>query len=70
MSATIARHIAERMVRLREQQGLSQGALARKARMQRVSVSRIERGVHEPSLTTLERIAKALGVRLIVDFRK
>ena len=48
---------------------MSQQDVARKARLQRISVSRIERGVHEPSLTTLERIGKALGVRLVVDFK-
>jgi len=69
VSTTLTKALAGRLAKLREQRGMSQGDVARKARLQRVSVSRIERGVHEPSLTTLERIAKALGVRLVVDFK-
>ena len=69
MSTTLTKALAARLAELREQRGMSQEDVARKAKLQRVSVSRIERGVHEPSLTTLERIAKALGVRLVVDFK-
>jgi transcriptional regulator with XRE-family HTH domain len=69
VSTTLTKALAARLAKLREQRGMSQQDVARKARLQRVSVSRIERGVHEPSLTTLERIAKALGVRLVVDFK-
>lgn len=69
MSTTLTKAIAARLAEIRAQRGMSQEDVARKARLQRVSVSRIERGVHEPSLTTLERIARALGVRLVVDFK-
>jgi transcriptional regulator with XRE-family HTH domain len=69
VSTTLTKALAARLAELREQRSMSQQDVARKARLQRVSVSRIERGVHEPSLTTLERIAKALGVRLVIDFK-
>jgi transcriptional regulator with XRE-family HTH domain len=69
VSTTLTKAIAARLAEIRAQRGMSQEDVARKARLQRVSVSRIERGVHEPSLTTLERIARALGVRLVVDFK-
>lgn len=48
--------------RIREQKGLTQEALARKAKLHRVSVARIESQTMGPSLATLDRIAKALGV--------
>jgi transcriptional regulator with XRE-family HTH domain len=69
VSTALTKAIAARLVELREQRGMSQDEVAHKAKLQRVSVSRIERGVHEPSLTTLGRIAKALGVSLVVEFR-
>lgn len=50
--------------RLRERTRLSQSALARKAKVGRVTLNRIEAGTQAPTLETLARIAKALGVRL------
>ena len=50
--------------RLREARGLSQEALARKAGLARLTVIRIETGSQSPTLDSLERVAKALGVRL------
>lgn len=69
MSTRLTRTIAARLAEIRARKGLSQEALARKAKLQRVSVGRIELGVHEPSITTLEKLAKALGVRLVIDFK-
>jgi transcriptional regulator with XRE-family HTH domain len=48
----------------RERAGLSQSALARKAKVGRVTLNRLEAGTQAPTLETLTRIAKALGVRL------
>ncbi|HAM57733.1 MAG TPA: XRE family transcriptional regulator [Candidatus Rokubacteria bacterium] len=53
------------MAELRDQRGLSQEALAQKARINRVTLARLERAMHPPTLDTLERIARALGVRLV-----
>jgi transcriptional regulator with XRE-family HTH domain len=50
--------------RLREARDLSQEALARKAGLARLTVIRIETGSQSPTLDSLERVAKALGVRL------
>ena len=50
--------------RLREKRQLSQSELARKAKVGRVTLNRIESGSQDPTLGTLERLAKALGVRL------
>lgn len=53
---------AIRVVRLRS--GLSQEALADRADLDRTYVSGVERGVRNPSLLTLKRIATALDTPL------
>jgi transcriptional regulator with XRE-family HTH domain len=46
----------------REAKGLSQEKLAEKAELDRTYISGIERGVRNPGLLSLVRLAKALGV--------
>ena len=46
----------------RERRGLSQEALGFEADLDRTYVSGIERGVRNPTATSIRRIAKALGV--------
>ena len=48
--------------RFREAKGLSQDALARKARITREYVNKLEAGRYDPTVGVLKRIAKALGV--------
>jgi transcriptional regulator with XRE-family HTH domain len=47
--------------KLRAEKGLSQEALAEKADLDPTYISGIERGVRNPSLLSIVRIAKALG---------
>lgn len=49
--------------RLREQLGLSQEQLAFDADMHRTYISGIERGVRNPTVTVLERLAMALKTK-------
>lgn len=49
--------------RLREQLGLSQEQLAFDADMHRTYISGIERGVRNPTVTVLERLATALKTK-------
>ena len=49
---------------LREQTGLSQEALALNAGIDRTYVSGIERGVRNPSLKSMQRLAAELGITL------
>lgn len=49
--------------KLREEQGLSQEAFAEEAGLHRTYVSDIERGVRNPTIVVVEKIARALGVR-------
>ena len=48
--------------RLRTKRGLSQQGLAEKSGLSREYVARLETGRHNPSLATLQKMAKALGV--------
>ena len=49
----------------RERAGLSQEALADAAALDRTYVSGIERGRRNPTVVVLERVADALGVRIV-----
>jgi transcriptional regulator with XRE-family HTH domain len=53
----------------RERVGMSQAELAKRSRLSRGYLIRLEAGRQDPTLGTLERLAKALGVkvRALVD---
>ena len=57
--------VARNVRRLRVTVGLSQEALAVDAGLDRTYVSRIERNLENPTVDTLEKVAKALGVDLV-----
>jgi transcriptional regulator with XRE-family HTH domain len=46
----------------REKRGLTQEGLARRAWIHRVTLANIERGAEQPTVDTLQRIARALRV--------
>ena len=50
----------------RESAGLTQEELARRLRTQKTAISRIENHAEDIKLSTLERVASALGKRLKV----
>ena len=54
--------IAKQLRQLRESKGLSQGDIERASGLLRSYISRVEGGYTAPSLSTLEKFAKALGV--------
>lgn len=54
--------VAWNLRRLRVKRGMSQEALAVDAGVDRSYVGRIERGVENPTVETLDRLAKALEV--------
>src|SRR5205814_9171448 len=54
--------IGKRLRVMREAEGLSQGDIERRSGLLRSYISRVEGGYTAPSLTTLEKFAKALGV--------
>ena len=53
---------AEQLRTHREAAGLSQYALAKKSGLSKQAMSRLEMGEREPSWTTVQLLAKALGV--------
>jgi transcriptional regulator with XRE-family HTH domain len=57
-----SRQMGKRLKQLREAKHLSQAALAKRARLSREYVLRLEAGQQDPSLSTLTALAKALGV--------
>ena len=52
----------KRMRELREREGLSQDALSDRAKLHRSIIGRLERGAHQPTLSTALAVAKGLGV--------
>lgn len=59
-----ARQMGKRLKKLREAKGMSQAALAKDAEISRGYLIRLEAGQQDPTLGTLERLAKALRVPL------
>jgi transcriptional regulator with XRE-family HTH domain len=57
-------NFAMRLKRLRERKGLTQEELAEKAGLSRGYVSRLEIGRHDPPLSLVRKLAKALRVRV------
>jgi transcriptional regulator with XRE-family HTH domain len=62
--ASATQRAAARIIELRQRRGLSQEALAKKTGLNRVTLARLERAMHPPNLDTLDRIARALRVKL------
>jgi transcriptional regulator with XRE-family HTH domain len=60
--------VARNLRRLRVAAGVSQEALAVDAGVDRTYVSRLERGLENPSVAVLERLAKAMRVRIVEFF--
>jgi transcriptional regulator with XRE-family HTH domain len=58
----VTERLATRLKQLRRRRGLTQAALAFRARLSPGYVARLEIGRHDPSLSTLRKLAKALGV--------
>jgi len=60
----VRQRLATNMKRLRKERGWSQEALADEAGLDRTYISGIERQVKNPTVTVVERVAKALTCSL------
>ena len=60
----IRKQVGLNVQQLRREKGWSQEALAFESGLHRTYVSGIERGVRNPTLLILDKLAKTLGVRL------
>jgi transcriptional regulator with XRE-family HTH domain len=56
------KQMGARIRRLRKAKGMSQQDVADKARLTRVFITRVEAGQQDPSLSTINAIARALDV--------
>ncbi len=56
--------LSMKIKRLRREKKWSQATLAKAAGVSREYLARLELGHHDPSLTTLQRLARALGVKV------
>ncbi|MFA7399634.1 MAG: helix-turn-helix transcriptional regulator [Sideroxydans sp.] len=63
MKTSLRKHFGERVKELRLASGMSQEAFADKSGFARSYMSRIERGLANPSLTAVEALADALRVK-------
>jgi len=63
------KRLGRRIRELRKRQRLSQTELAEKAGVALMTVSRLERGEHDPHVRTLSRIARSLRVPLLALMR-
>lgn len=59
---TTSKQLGQRLKRLRTVQGLSQDALARQVKITREYVNKLEAGRYDPTISVVQRLAKALKV--------
>ena len=60
----IKRKFGQRVKKLRQEKGLSQEALANEANLNRTYIPSIEKGERNVSITVIEKIAKALKIKI------
>ena len=63
----LAREVALRVVAYRAEHGLTQTELGHRLGMKQPAIARLEAGTHEPSFTTLQRLARTLGMTFHID---
>lgn len=59
-----SKKLAENMRKIRARKKMSQGDICRALGVDRAYISNIESGKQNPTLSTIEKIAKALGVKI------
>jgi transcriptional regulator with XRE-family HTH domain len=52
----------------RRRAGITQAELAMRCRTSQPAIARLEKGMVAPTVVSLDRIARALGAELVVDF--
>ena len=69
----ISPYVGDALRQMRQRVGLSQEDFALRAGLDRTYVSGIERGVRNPTVASLQKLAEALGVtldRIFIEARK
>lgn len=62
-------NISKTIKHLRKSHNLTQHELAKKSLVDQTYIARMERGKANPSVKILEKIAHALGLTLIIEFK-
>lgn len=68
-SVSAADELAHIVSTARSKKGITQNELAKASGIAQADISRIERGKANPSLNTLERIAKALDTKIVIGMK-
>ncbi len=61
--------IAQAVIGKRLEKGLTQSELARKIGTKQSAISRLESGHYNPSVTFLEKVARALSLNLVISIQ-
>lgn len=69
-AAALAAEVGERVREARDAAGLSQRELARRMGTSQAAVDRLEAGGVGATLTTLQRVATALGLEVSIELRR
>lgn len=59
---SLNKKLGEQLRKIRLEKGMSQGDIAKKLGVHRSYISGVERGIRNPTVKNLERLADALGV--------
>lgn len=65
----IRRLVAYQVLLAREKRNMTQKQLAEKTGIYQADISKIERGLANPSVDTLKRLADGLEMKLLIDFQ-
>lgn len=65
--SALGRAFAIEIIRFREENRLSQAALSRQIGVSQPVIARLESGEHDPTVATLRKFARKLGIRIRVD---
>ena len=60
--------IVRAIIEARTSSGLTQEELSRKSGINQANISKLEHGKGNPSVSTLQKLAKGLGKRLVISF--
>ena len=60
--------VAERLVSTRSSVGMTQCCLAEETGIYQADISKIERGLANPSLLTLQRLADGMDMEIVIEF--
>lgn len=68
-TADIMSKLAARLTEARNRIGITQKQLAEKTGIYQADISKIERGLSNPSISTLQRLAEGMGLQVEVSFK-